>query len=231
MPKTSELRAYYYTPYHLARDLIGTTAPFTVFLMLGAIAFPELRSWLGKVATSLVAVESWVVGLLGIGLYSLIAFTTGATASRLMLTARDAFNRIRFLPGIEYKALYSKSQTSINALHAEVIAKPEDLWVTGEPTTREKVDRLIMHFKHYNLDGYQHLYREYSLASMHRQAACYSLALAVLGFVRREPKIAVIFLGLFVLLLLAIRSQVRAVVKSEYQFIVTSIGLKEKSEA
>lgn len=231
MPKSPELHAYYYTPYHLARDLVGTTAPFTVFLFLGAVAFPELGSWLGKAATSLLAVESWVVGLLGIGLYALIAFAVGATASRLMRTARDVLDKILFLPAIEYKAIYSKSEESINAFHADLLAKPEDLWVTGEPTTSEKLNQLIMHLKHHNPDGFQHLYREYSLASMHRQAACYSFALAVFGFVSLEPKHGMIFLGLFVLMLLAVRSQVRAVVKSEYQFIVTSVGLADRSQA
>lgn len=65
--------SYYYSTYHLARDFIGTAAPFTFFITLVALLSPSVEYRIEKIVDVLVRTQSWIIGLFFVGIYVLTA--------------------------------------------------------------------------------------------------------------------------------------------------------------
>lgn len=221
--------SYYYSTYHLARDFIGTAAPFTLFLTFATFLFSPVSEKVRSASETMLRAQSWVTGLFFVGIYLLIASMAGVLCQRFALMFRILWSSLR-KRNLEYEALYEENEQDIENLYKKYIRIPELLLVKSTDKRVDFIDRLCTYFRLHNPQGYNHLYREYSLASMYRQAVVYSLLLSVGCMVEAHPWYGIVFFLASVGLGFAIHYTVRDVARTEYEFILATAAWAEQSK-
>lgn len=228
MDDSKDPRLYYFSTYHLARDFIGTAGPFTVFVILAIVLFKPVYELADNVAHEVAPDTSWIIVISAVVAYLLVAFVVGTIANRTVLAIRDFLERTEnWKNKVEYTAFYKTSRTAIEELYDKYIVKTSPLWVDRDLDLFERVDRLCHLFKLYNPSGFQHLYRDYSFVFMYRQAFMYSLVFLGIFVSQGKWLASIFFVGVTLVVFLAIKAGVREAVHSEYQFIFATASWLE----
>jgi hypothetical protein len=218
MSDAPRVHHYYYSAYHLAGDFIWGVGIFSLFVTLGAILFPELRSEVFALVKSLDALSSSSLAVLAGVLYTLIGAAAAVIAQRAALGLRDFF---RLLPGrgedIGYRALYRLRSDELQGLYRRHFTEfPEK----DSTSNNDMVNRLIAYMKLYNPEGYNHVYRTYTLVALYRQSIFFTFLL-LLGVIWKLSFGVEFFLlvGLFLTFCTCLRFTVERSVASEFDFI------------
>ncbi len=237
--KPPDLHRFYFSTYHLARDFVVASGTFTLFVTLAAIAFKPVQTLVVKCVDAVAAADSWVGGLLFVGVYVALAFTLGVLANRAGMLVEALILKLDFAKRKwSFEAFYEKGKKEISDLNEKFIKNGSDLYVKSpgkeeEPyEPRQQVNYLIGYFRLHNPTGYTHVYRQYAYRSLYRQSATYSFCLClgqlVYSLLRNElsslgPWIfTILFFLLFLLSASGVVLMKRAVVEIEYEFIVAT---------
>jgi hypothetical protein len=164
---------YYYSSHHLARDVIGAAAPFTLFLLTLITISPEIRIARKQVFAAVPQPVSWsVVGIASI-IYLLVAFVIGILVNRAVLLIR----RVPFLRrfSLDLRRFYDANSSSIAAWYRTHVHDCAELTSNPADNSAQYVDRLIGLLRLYNPAGYSHIYREYMFMFIYRQCIAYAL--------------------------------------------------------
>lgn len=218
MADSPRVHHYYYSAYHLAGDFIWGVGTVSLFVILGVLLFPEMRSEVDSLVKSLDGLSSSSLTLLAGVLYTLVGAAAAVIAQRAALGLRDIF---RLLPGrgedIGYRALYRLRGEELQGLYRRHFTELPERESTSN---NDMVNRLIAYMKLYNPEGYNHVYRTYTLVALYRQAIFFSFVLMIgaawkFGIGAKFS----LLLVLFVVFCTCLRFTVERSVAAEFDFI------------
>lgn len=223
MADSPRVHHYYYSAYHLAGDFIWGVGTASLFLTAAAILFEGLRSDLWCLVTKLDHLDSSSLALLGAVLYTLVAAAVAVIAQRAAL---GLWWIVRGAPGngesLGFRRWYKLRTQELSPLYRRHFAHD-----TGDSienvSPNDMINRLIAYMKLYNPEGYNHVYRTYSIVALFRESIFYIVMLAV-GEVALGPRIwpiVVLFAGV-VTSLSCLQLTIGRSVAAEFDFIFST---------
>lgn len=208
--------------HHVARDLVGTVAPFTAFLFLAWLADPDPLRPLLVGLTSLFTASPVGLFLLAIA----TGYTTGKVVGAVGVLVTRWATHLPFGIGQRYSYVdwYEGQRIAIEELYSQVFS--------GRPAFRlsltDKVNALKSYFTVVHPQGYAEVSRQLILVDIMRAAFVYSALVLVYEVLARFPQPALTALGAVVLLVSAVATSRRLekVVRTELVYLLAAAQLR-----
>jgi len=218
---------YYYSAHHLARDVIGTAAPFTLFAITLLAVSPSLQNILRHQLSSVAEPIDWSVVVIVFIIYLLVAFIAGILLNRVILLYRIIPGLRRF--GVDLRRFYDANREGIATWYRAYIYDCAELTSVRSDNSVQYVDRLICLLRLYNPAGYSHVYREYMFMFIYRQSIVYAFTLTVILSIQSRWIPAAASLSATAVLYISATSGLHDAVQAEFNFIVATITWLERS--
>ena len=221
----------YFTNDHFARDIVYSSSSFLIFVICFTILSFESEAIL-EVAHKVVTYEHPVAALTAIlPSFFLVAICAGFISVGAFITARKYVCKLTGRPSNQFSIYYQKSFKEINELYDTYFQDISYLSSAAVDDETTMINRLLALFKQFNVNGFSHIYRMYSLISLFRQLFVYSLACGVVSGIQDLWDITAIALLLSIYFLERNNELVAQAVRMEYSFIsATASGLNIQSK-
>lgn len=208
----------YYSSHHFTRDVFLNSGNLLLFLALGTILSDKIRALTAPII-ELLKTQSETSARIGVALVFIAIGSVFGSLLNHLSSFIFALLPARCKSLLAYEATYEGNKDQLLAISKRIFHKIPDLQFDGFKNGMDLIVRLTSFMRLYNPSGYVHVFRTYSLVSLHKQAIVYSFLLAVTGMFSSTYSAIVIPLVILILLLLSLPGAIRFSVIREYAYI------------